>query len=198
MKKLLLTLIILSISSSIFAQTQQIGTYPMGWLRKPGYISVSDIRKQNFTVNIQVEAMYDFTNAWISVRSRDLDRFVRFLTQVRDKYAEWSETAKTNNVTNTSVLMDFWSPRIRTSWQVGTSSFFNDYKIRAKFMVLRDGSPIIDFSFTATHITNRFIKEEIKWAFLLPSQLDELISQLDPGAIRKKVQKAGDNRELFR
>jgi nitrate reductase NapE component len=175
-----------------------IGTYSLSYFNTQYDIEASEIKGEKFTVYIQVSAENTHTRAMISVQSADIEKFVQFLLQMKEKYVEWSDVAKANNVTDMPKYMDFKSPSTTICWK-GSEWFFSfGHKLQPRFLILENGKMVASIYKQVTSSSNQYIDEKIYWVFSDEKEIDNLVAQLSVEKIITKLKEKQNANDLFK
>ena len=185
------------IVNASFAE-KNVGSYSLSYFNKQYDIEASEIKNGKFSVYIQVNAERDITRAMIEDKSDDLEEFVQFLLKMKEKYVEWSEVAKANNVTDMSKDMDFKSPSITICWSSSKWFFSFGHKLQPRFLILESGKMVASIYKKVTASSNQYIDEKIYWVFSDAKEIDDLVSQLDVEKIKAKLQETQNANDLFK
>ncbi|MDR0367613.1 MAG: hypothetical protein LBH82_00550 [Bacteroidales bacterium] len=198
LKSIFATLFCLFCIVNVSFAEKVVGTYSLSYFNKQYDIEASEIKNGKFSVYIQVSAERDFTRAMIEVKSSDLEEFTQFLTQMKDKYVEWANVAKENNVTDMSKDMDFKSPSTTICWSSSKWFFSFGHKLQPRFLILDSGKMVVTIHKKVTASSNQYIDEKIYWVFSDATEIDELISQLNAEKIISKLQEKENASDLFK
>lgn len=197
MNKFILLNFLLMLSMLVFAE-KLVGEYYSSYWNKKFDIEASEIKKEKFSIYIQVPAKNDNTKAMLEFSSSDIEDLKGTLLAIKDKFNEWSQIAKDNNVTDMSKDMDFKLPSSTICWY-GSKWFFSfGHRLQPRFLVLDDGRHIITFLKKATSSSNRYIDETIYWVFASPEEIEDFISVLDIEKIKEKLVSDEKKSELFK
>lgn len=197
MKKYIFTLLIILFSTSAFAE-KIVANYHSDYWDKDFDIEASEIENGKFSVYIQVPAKNDNTRAMLSFESSDIELLKMTLTQIKEKFAEWSKIAHDNHVTEMSKDMDFKLPPSTICWH-GSKWFFSfRHKLQPKFSILDSGNHVVSFVRKATSSSNKYIDETIYWVFSSPKEIDEFISILNMDKIKEQLLSKEKADDLFK
>ncbi len=195
-KILFLTTLFWGISNHIFAE-KVVGSYFLSYFNKEYNIEASEIENGKFHVYIQVSGERESTNVMISIKNVDLEEFNNFLLLVKEKFIEWKNVAEQNNVKDMNKEMNFKSPKTTICW-LGTKWYFSfGHRLNPNFIVFEDGRSVVSFYKKVTASSNQYIDQKIYWVFSEPSEIDELISQLNIDTITAKLQETDKSKDLF-
>ena len=161
-------------------------------------LNPGEIKNGKFSVYVFAESGDKRTPIFLSVSSDKVDEFNNSLLQVRDKFKEWRQIARDNNVTDLTKEVDVKIPNVMIGWY-GTQWYFS-YRnsIKALYMILDSGKDVIIIAKEATSSSNRYISETIYIAFSEPEEIDELVSQLNLEKITSKLNNETNTLDLFK
>lgn len=132
---------------------------------------------------------------------KKVEDFISFLNFSRDKYIEWTKTAKENNVQDLAkdikpekkLLLDF-AFLYGSKWQFQNGKYVNArYKIvNGKYLLIIESGPLQSSS-------NQFMKSDgLVWIFSDVSEIDNLIKELDIVKMTDFVKQKGNKEDLFK
>jgi hypothetical protein len=198
MKKILLIIACLLCFLNVALAERVVGRYSLSYFDKTYEIEASKIERGKFSVFIQVSAKDADTRAMLDITNDKVDELKQALSEMKEKFMEWSNIAKDNNVTEMEKTMDIRFPSMSVCWH-GSKWFFSfGHKFQPKFMILESGKHIVLITRKVTSSSNKYIDETIYWVFSNPEEIDELISQLDIERIESELTKTKNESELFK
>lgn len=198
MKITIVTLLFLFCAMSASFAIKTVGTYSLSYFDKEYSIEASEIKNDKFTVYLGVSGAKETRTTMIGVESKNIEAFVQFLTQMKEKFVEWSDVAKENNVKDMSKDMDFKSPSTTICWY-GSDWFFSfDQKLEPTFKIRDNGEKIAFIYKKVTASSNQYIDESIYWVFSTPEEFDALIEQLNVEKIMAKLQNTQKASDIFK
>jgi|GEM_PF-2408829 len=133
------------------------------------------------------------------IDAKKLPTFVEYLKFVTNKYSEWSETAKNNNVDKLlkdidADLRDYYI----VAFGIGDWYFDMRVKIKSKFSVDGDSMELYLYTDKLYSSTNRYIDNK---GLLIPfsnkEELDQFVEKLDPGKIESFLKSNTSKESLF-
>jgi hypothetical protein len=197
MKRISFFIIMLSIVSTIMAQ-KKVDSYYNSYFKTEYDISITEDKNGSLQIYIGVAAKHKSDNAQINIDESNLNDFILFLKNVRDKYAEWSKIAKDNNVEKMAKSFDIVSPRLTICWY-GTKWYFSfDQKLEPDFMILDNGKHLAVAYNKVTASSNEYIDQTTYLAFESVDDINSLIGKLDINKFRSLMKKENDKRDLFK
>ena len=197
MKKIILVLFLLTFVLHINA-AQKVGEYTNSYFSKTFSIEAAEKNNKIEDVYIGVQTDLDFRKAYISVEGEDLELFKNALELARDKFSEWKKIAKDNNITEMCKEMGIDFPEVAVAWLYGGEWEFSfDNKINLAFLILDDGQMVAAWAPTVTSSSNRYIDQEIYFAFADEKDFDDIINQLDGQRILNELLKNKNRSDLF-
>ena len=129
----------------------------------------------------------------------DLNRFIVQLKECKEKYIEWSNVAKSNNVTTYAKKIDISFPNVEIWWK--GSKWFSSYKrnfFRPLFFVTEDGTATFIVNEEATDWDNEFIDTDFFFILGSTKDFDNLINALNPEKIKKALTQNENIDDLFK
>lgn len=196
MKKILLLFIALVATLAIKAE-QQVGSFSNSYFNKKYTIEAAEKNDKLQSVYIGVESK-DSRSAFICVDGKNLELFKTALELVRDKYLEWVQVAKDNNVTEINKEFDIKFPSVDVAWSSSKWWFSFGKKINMKFIIFDDGKIVASWAPKVTSSTNRYIDEQIYFVFACEDDFNNLISQLNYQRILDQLLNTKNNEDLFK
>ena len=126
-----------------------------------------------------------------------VDDFRRAIESVRDKYKEWCNIAKENNVTEMNKEFDITFPTVGFSWY--SSKWYADFsqKLRLKFLIMKDGRMIVSHSPKLVSSANKYIDEQVYFVIGGEADFDSLIKALDTEAMLSHLLSKKKDEDLF-
>lgn len=196
MKKFIFAMVAMIATISMYAQ-QKVGEYTNSYFSKTFSIEAAEKNNKIENVYIGIQTDLDFRKAYISVKGEDLEFFKTALELVRDKFSEWKKVAKENNITEMSKEMSINFPKVTVAWH-GTEWWFSfGNKINFRFLILDDGEMVAHWTSKVTSSSNRYIDQEIYFAFADEKDFDDIINQLDGQRILNELLKNKNRSDLF-
>ncbi len=196
MKKLLLLLFVLLSSFSLYAQ-KKVASYTL--YEKENSVEAFINKNDELIVYIEITGEYKSDKVFIRVAGeKNILEFISAWETVKEKFKEWSDVAKKNNVTNYNKDYPISFPRCQIWWS-GTkwrSTYTGNY-IKPKFMVLTDGSSATVCGGTAKDYDNEYISQKWYQIFKSPDEIQTLINALNIDSIKGALQADSDADALF-
>ncbi len=175
-----------------------VGTYKMGGMSREIEASCNN---DGSLKKIYIEVLGEYKNdkVFICISGEDdLNQFISKLTYCKEKYVEWGNVAKDNNITDYTKPFDVTFPNIELYWR--GSEWFSTYKrnhLKPLFMVSSDGKTSLGAGGKAKHWDNEYIDQ--RWYLILISEaeFDGLINALSPEKIKSELNKNENADALF-
>ena len=164
MKKLIGLTMLLLINLSGFAADRVVVVYELSFFEKSFDIRASEVKKDKFDVYIEVGTESIYRTAMISVPNTKLDELKTSLKEMRDKFEEWSQVAKDNDVEKLTKPMEVKFPRIDIYWYTSKWNFSRNNSVQPIFFIL-DGVHLATIVKKAISMSNKYINETIYLAF---------------------------------
>ncbi len=164
----------------------------------------------NLTNNIEASIKQGDLRVWVAIPGdentmfkiegeNDLNSFILQLKKCKEKYIEWCNVAKTNNVTNYAKKFDVSFPNIEIWWK--GSKWFSSYKrnfFRPSFFINKEGTAIFIVNEQASDWDNEYIDTEFTFILGSVDDFDNLITALNPEKIRNALTKNENIDDLFK
>ena len=195
MKKILLLIAFTLLTTSMYAE-KIVATYTMSGTTRN--IEAGIDSKGALNVFIQVVGEY---SDYVMIRvtgEEDITRFISQLKYCKNKFIEWEEVAKSNNITDFKKEIDARFPNVEI-WWVGFEwySSYNGNFIKPVFVV-NNGDAAFGAAGTATHWNNEFIDQEFYMLFETAYEIQSLIDALDITEIKHALDRETQTNALFR
>jgi hypothetical protein len=198
MKKILFLLACSLCFLNVAFAEKVVGKYSLSYFDKTYEIEASEIKKDKFSIYIQVSAKKSNTRAMLEIESDKVDELKQALSKMKEKFVEWSNIARDNNVTDMTKSMDIRFPSMSICWRSSKWFFSFEHRFQPEFMILESGKHVVFITKKATSSSNKYIDETIYWVFAYPEEIDELISQLDIERIKSELTKTQNESDLFK
>lgn len=193
MKKFFVVISLFFIVFTTYGQT--LGSYSCSFLDKECIVVYSSKVEGYF---IQISSGKNHDNMNFLVDDKNMDKFRSALTEARNKYAEWIEVAKKNNVTKLDKEMDISFPKGTICWTTSEARFCFGVAPKPRFLVKEGNYSFLLFSGRkVTASDNEYIDEEAYWVFSSVSEVDELLELISPDALNKKKEQQQQTEDLF-
>lgn len=198
MKKLTLLILITLLTNLKINAEEKIASWNCSFFDKTYDIQCTDPKENNdFTIYIQVSAKEEYTKAYLSFKKKDIPELIVFLQNIKNKYIEWSNTAKENNILNINKEMNYKTPSCTVCWYGSKWWFSFSHKLIPTFMILKDGTSIISMAKKVTASSNKYIDEHIYFVFSNTEEIDDLIEKLNIDNILDYFNKKNSKEDLF-
>ena len=194
MKRILLFIAFTLLTTSMYAE-KIVATYTMSGTERN--IEAGIDSKGSLNVFIQVVGEY---SDYVMVRVTGEDDIKKFRTQLsycKNKFIEWEEVAKSNNISDFSKEIDATFPNVEI-WWVGLE-WYSSYEknfIRPVFLV-NNGDASCGTMGQATHWANEFIDQEFYILFETANEIQSLIDALDITKIKYALNQEYQTNSLF-
>src|SRR5690606_36555707 len=134
----------------------------------------------------------------IVLENTKIEEFKNALIQTRDKYTEWIEVAKKNEVKEMNKEMDIKFPTVNIAW-LGTKWFISfGQRLKPTFIILDENRYIVSFYNKNYSSSNKYITEGTYWVFSSVDEFNEMINKLDQEKLKKEAEGSQSNKELFK
>lgn len=194
MKRILLLIAFTLLTTSMYAE-KIVGTFTMSGATRNIEAGIGS----NGALNVFIQVVGEYSE-YVMIRvegEEDIRRFRTQLIHCKNKFIEWEQVAKSNNVYNIKKGIDVTFPNVEV-WWVGLewySSYKNNF-IKPIFLV-NDGDASFGTIGTATHWANDFIDQEFYILFETANEIQSLIDALDISKIRHELNQAAETYNLF-
>ena len=198
MRKLFL-LMVATMSYVCTNAQQTIDSYYTSYFGKEKSIQASKNSNGIYNVWIDVAGEYDKDDVSIGIEGEDIPAFINALHQIKQKYAEWDNVAKQNNVKKISKDFEITFPRVTVAWYGSKWFFAFKHILSPRFMVLEStGSSYIVFSDKVQASSNEYIDQKYYLVFSSVNEVNDLISKISPDSIKAKMEQKNSQADLFK
>ena len=194
MKKILLLIAFTLLTTSSYAE-KIVATFTMSGTKRN--IEAGIDNKGALNVFIQVVGEY---SDYVMIRiegEEDIKRFIAQLTYCKNKFVEWEQVAKSNNVYDFKKEIDATFPSVEV-WWVGLEWYSSHKKnfIKPLFLV-NNGDAAFGTTGAATHWNNEFITQSFYILFETAYEVQSLIDALDITKIKHALNQEAQTNALF-
>ena len=198
MKRFILTCMVILSFSHIFAE-DKIGSYSMSYFDgKQLNIKASEPKNGKFSFYIYVHGKREYDEVCFALKNENLNQFKTALSEVRDKFVEWEQTAKENNVTDIKKPFPVSFPKVDIAWKSSKWWFsFNKY-MKPNFMVFKDGSCAMVVYLKVTASSNEYIDQEVYWVLQSKEEFDDILKVLDESLVIDHYNNKESATDLFK
>ena len=195
MKKILLLIAFALLATSVYAE-KIVATYTMSGTQRN--IEAGIDSKGALNVFIQVVGE---NSEYVMIRvegEEDIKRFISQLAYCKNKFVEWEQVAKSNNVSDFKKEIDATFPNVEV-WWVGLEWYSSDKKnfIKPIFLV-NGGDAAFGTTGAATHWNNEFISQTFYILFETANEVQSLINALDISKIKSILNQEAQTNALFK
>ena len=194
MKKILLFIAFSLLTTSMYAE-KIVATFTMSGTKRNIEAGIDD----KGALNVFIQVVGDDCE-YVLIRvtgENDINKFKTQLAYCKNKFIEWEQVAKRNNVSNFKKEMDATFPNVEL-WWVGLE-WLSSHKqnfIRPLFLV-NDGDAAFGAYGTATHWNNEFITQTFYILFETPYEIQSLIDALNITKIKSSLNRDIETDALF-
>lgn len=136
------------------------------------------IYKNDLGVFIQVDGKYKSEKVFIYIEgAENIQNFIDALNVCKTKHIEWSEVAKSNNITDFRKPINVKFPSIRITW-FGTEWYLSHKQNFNPEFVVGENTNFVVIAGKANHWNNKYIDTKY-YMFLTPNDIDELVNALN-------------------
>lgn len=134
--------------------------------------------QNDLVVFIQVDGKYKSEKVFICIEgAENIQNFIDALNVCKTKHIEWSEVAKSNNITDFRKPINVKFPSIRITW-LGTKWYLSHKQNFNPEFVVGENTNFVVIAGKANHWNNKYIDTKY-YMFLTPNDIDELVNALN-------------------
>ena len=195
MKRIVLLIAFTLLTTSMYAE-KIVGTFTMSGATRNIEAGIGS----NGALNVFIQVVGEYSE-YVMIRvegEEDIRRFRTQLIHCKNKFIEWEQVAKSNNVYNIKKGIDVTFPNVEV-WWVGLewySSYKNNF-IKPIFLV-NDGDASFGTYGTATHWKNEFITQAFYVLFETANEIQSLIDALNISKIKSSLNQDIQTDALFK
>ena len=194
MKKILLLIAFALLTTSVYAE-KIVATYTMSGTQRN--IEAGFDNKGVLNVFIQVVGEY---SEYVMIRiegEEEIQQFITQLTFCKNKFIEWEQVAKRNNVADFKKEIDATFPNVEV-WWVGLEWYSSNKGnfIKPLFLV-NGGDAAFGTTGAVTHRNNEFISQTFFILFETADEAQSLIDALDITKIKHILNQEAQTNALF-
>ena len=142
------------------------------------YIVQAGTYKNDLVVFIQVDGKYKSDKVFICIDgAENIQNFIDALNVCKTKYIEWSEVAKSNNITDFRKPINVKFPDVQIGW-FGNKWYLSRKQNFNPEFVVGENINFVVISGKANHWDNKYIDTKY-YMFLTPNDIDELVKVLN-------------------
>lgn len=153
--------------------------------------------KNDLNVFIQVMGEYKDDKVFVCIDgAENIQNFIDALNVCKTKHIEWSEVAKSNNITDFRKTIDVKFPNVEIYW-LGSKWFLSHKQnyIKPEFLVSENTNFVV-IAGKAKYWDNEYIDTKF-YMFLTPNDIDELVNALNVDTINSILNQEKDTDTLF-
>lgn len=203
MKKLLFTLALSVLPLIGFAQNENFGEFQMSYFKTKSnhYIQLTDKNGELERIFIEGFSMDNTSNdGMFIIDVKKIEQFKAYLTEMKNKYVEWTETAKTNNVTELDKEIPYSNKNTYSAgFKYGSWQFDFSVTPTARFKIIDKEILLIIESQKLQSSSNRYIDSKgLVLVFSSVNEIQDLINQLDITKMNESIKKDTSKNDLFK
>lgn len=195
MKKILLFIAFTLQTTSMYAE-KIVATYTMYGTKRNIEAGIDS----KGALNVFIQVVGDNSD-YVLVRitgEADIQKFRTQLSNCKDKFVEWEQVAKSNNISEFKKNMDITFPNVEI-WWVGLEWYSSyDKNFIKPFFVIKGGDAAFGTTGVATHWANEFIDQEFYMLFETAYEAQTLINALDITKIKNVLNQEKEKNALFK
>ncbi|MCD4681118.1 MAG: hypothetical protein K8S00_12105 [Bacteroidales bacterium] len=202
MKKLTLTLIILSSMSIAFSQ-DRIAKFGMGYLSDHYSIWATEPNEyDNYKLIIETEPQDRFAgDVILIVKSSKLEKFINIIQNASLVYTEWKQTAIENNVTELNKEIDIKRIKLYAKFRFASDNYYDfNVCLKARFVVMNERYRlIISNIYNLQASSNQYIDNKgFFLEFHSKEQINDFILKISPDNINHYYQEKRQKEKIFK
>lgn len=195
MKKILLFIAFVLLTTSLHAE-KIVATYTLFGTKRNIEAGIDE----KGALNVFIQVVGDDSD-YVMLRIKgesDIRRFRTQLVNCKNKFIEWEQVAKRNNISEFKKSMDITFPKVEV-WWVGLEWYSSyDKNFIKPFFVIKGGDAAFGSTGVATHWANEFIDQEFYMLFETAYEAQTLIDALDITKIKNVLNQEKEKYDLFR
>lgn len=201
MKKTLQLVVVLLFAFQLKAQ-EKVNEYSMSYFDGKNYnIEATEVKNGEFSYYIDCASWGDDTDdVGINFKSTKIQEFQNKMNEIKDKYVEWTNTAKQNGVTNFDKYFDIKLPSVNCFFMYGDYHFSFNRTPNAYFKVTTEGECYAIISIRNLQASdNRYIEHDgLFMIFSSDEEIDDFINAIDRKHVIEKAEKKANTDDLFK
>lgn len=182
---LLLTVCLFSIFGSQ-AETL-ISTYFSTYFNKDFTIEASDVKKDKYSIFIQIANKEQDTKAQIRVEKDKMDPFMQSLQKLKTFYATWLNDSTEKKSVDSMVDPGIEFPLVAFRWWNSEWVYSFNNKLEPKCLLLNDGRRVVTFANRVKGPTNYQTDLTVYWIFASVQDFDQILTILAPANLIPKL-----------
>lgn len=182
---LLLTVCLFSIFGSQ-AETL-ISTYTSTYFNKDFTIEASDVKKDKYSIFIQIANKEQDTKAQIRVEKDKMDQFIQSLQKLKTFYATWLNDSTEKKSVDSMVDPGIEFPLVAFRWWNSEWVYSFNNKLEPKCILLNDGRRVVTFANRVKGPTNFQTDLTVYWIFASVQDFDQILEILAPANLLPKL-----------
>lgn len=200
MKKTLQLVVVLLFAFQLKAQ-EKTNEYSMSYFGKAYEVGATEVKNGEFSYYIDCASWEDDTDVvGINFKSTKIQEFQNKMNEIKNKYVEWTNTAKQNGVTNFDKNFDIKLPNVNCFFMYGDYHFSFNRTPNAYFKVTTDGECYAIISIRDLQASdNRYIEHDgLFMIFSSDEEIDDFINAIDSKHVIEKAEKKANTDDLFK
>ncbi len=199
MKKLLFAILMI-FSSSLYGQ-ETIGKYWMEYDSKHFDVEATEPKEGKYELYINMKSLDPIVQrVGISVDNLNVPILISLLKEVKSKYEEWNQLAKSNNISNLDKEIPIpYRPKLGGFFKYGDWHF--DFNVILQPRYLKKGEKQLALLHTGKMVAsdNQYMDvEDAVFVFSNSKEIDDLIALLDPQKVTNFFTKKTKTEEIFK
>lgn len=160
------------------------------------FIVQATTHKNDLSVFIQVKGKYKSDKVFIVIDgAENIQNFIDALNVCKTKHIEWSEVAKSNNITDFRKQINVKFPDVRVMWLSNKWYLSRKLNFNPDFVVAENTNFVV-IAGEAKYWDNEYIDTKY-YMFLTPNDIDELVKVLNVDTINSILTQETETDTLF-
>lgn len=199
MKKSILTIVAIMLGVTLQAQ-QSIGKFTMSFAQGEYSVEATEPKDGEYKLYIDMFSLDRSVKVGgLNIKSKDVPTLIALLQDVKTKYTEWSNLAKENNVTDLDKEIPTTNkPKCGGFFRYGDWKFDYSVTLSPRFLKTPDNTLALIHTGKMVASDNQYMDvSDFVFAFNSVSEIDELISLLDPQKVIDFYSKKTNTEDMF-
>ena len=197
MKKIFLLLVFSLLCIAGFAE-DVVAYYSMSFLsNKDLKIEASEPKNGEFTYYIQIQGEHLSDQVYMSIESSKIQTFRGTLGVIREKYKEWCQVAKDNNITDMNKEFPYKLYDVSYAWYGSKWWFSSKYTLTPRFIIFDDGTMGVSIYKKAVSRNNEYIDQKTYFILKSIDEIDKLIDGTNPQIVYDYYNNKSSTEDLF-
>lgn len=201
MRKIFISFLILLCACNFSFADEKIGEYYMSFLDATYNIEVSSVENGKFSFYIYAHPAERYQRIGFSLESNEVANFKSEFNGIKEKYLEWTKTAKDNNVKDFDKSFDSKFLPVTVFFEYGSKWHFSFYKsFKPYFKVTSEGKCLVVVHIGGVKAAdNEYIDSDgFYLAFSSINEINNFLKELDVDKVLNKEKERENRNDLFK